>query len=187
MSKSLSSGTKLVSGAFEGEVMSRLPVSTCLIISTSPPSCMFGKTSRVALPPVASWRCSAIISSPRSMGSPSFWECPALSTMSAAPTTVEDNAPPSANTATMADISNLRMVLSPACSDVDKDGSTAVRSDRFRFGPGRGQAARAVRTPRSASTLRSALRGPSGRGRRGGRGSPAGIPTISIPARVAET
>ena len=53
MSKILSSGTKFVSGALEGEVMSRLPVRTCLIISTSPPSCMLGKISIFAFPPVA--------------------------------------------------------------------------------------------------------------------------------------
>ena len=74
MSKILSSGTKFVSGAFEGDVMSRLPVRTCLIISTSPPSCMLGKISIVALPPVAFSRCSAIIWRPRSIGWPAFCE-----------------------------------------------------------------------------------------------------------------
>ena len=117
MSKSLSSGTKLVSGAFEGEVMSRLPVSTCLIISTSPPSCMFGKISSVALPPVASSRCSAIIWSPRSIGSPAFWECPALSTMSAAPTLAEDRAPARPSVATRAAVSSLRMEVTPSVDE----------------------------------------------------------------------
>ena len=127
------------------------PVSTCLIISTSPPSCMFGNTSSFAFPPVALSRCSPIMCSPRSMGSPAFWECPALMTMSAAPTVAGDSPAPRPS-------ARLRPLSAVYAWDSLLQVTTWVARRRFERGPvDRGLAKRSGRPGVRPEVLEHAL------------------------------